>query len=61
MAHTAFNDKRRAQLNCLSHILRFIPYKKVSYDLAELPKRSNKAKYDDDRALIGRRIIPQQF
>jgi polyphosphate kinase 2 len=55
------NDKRRARLNCIAHILRLIPYEKISSDVPELPKRSNKAKYDDGRALNGRRIIPQQF
>src|SRR5713101_5681272 len=41
------DDKRRARLNCISHILSLIPYKKLSKEKVKLPKRSNKQKYDD--------------
>ena len=33
------DDKRRARLNCLAHILRLIPYKRVPRDKVKLPKR----------------------
>jgi polyphosphate kinase 2 (PPK2 family) len=35
------DDKRRARLNCISHILNSIPYKKVERQKVKLPKRSN--------------------
>ncbi len=47
------DDKRRARLNCIAHILSLIPYKKVPSEKVELPKRSNKRKYDD-REVSGR-------
>src|SRR5262249_23476432 len=34
------DDKRRARLNCISHILEQVPYKKVARDKVKLPKRS---------------------
>jgi polyphosphate kinase 2 len=40
------DDKRRARLNCISHILNAIPYKKVERQKVKLPKRSNKGEYD---------------
>src|SRR6201994_521486 len=41
------DDKRRARLNVISHILASIPYKKVSRDKVRLPKRSDKGRYND--------------
>src|SRR5215472_1934100 len=41
------DDKKRARLNCISHILSLIPYKKIRHEKVKLPKRSNKGKYDD--------------
>jgi len=40
------DDKRRARLNCILHILSLIPYKKIHHKKV-MPKRSNKEKYDD--------------
>jgi polyphosphate kinase 2 len=55
------DDKRRARLNCISHILRLIPYKKVSHDKVELPKRGTKGKYDDHASLKGRNFVPERY
>jgi hypothetical protein len=55
------DNKRRARLNCVAHILSLIPYKKVPPAKVELPKRSNKGKYDDHEFLTGRRVVPQQY
>src|SRR6187549_3301818 len=41
------DNKRRARLNCIKHLLSLIPYKKVSSKKIKLPKRSHKHKYDD--------------
>ena len=36
------DDKKRARLNCITHILNLIPYKKVPREKVELPKREMK-------------------
>jgi hypothetical protein len=55
------DDKKRARLNCISHLLTQIPYKKLPQKKIELPKRSNKGAYDDNRSLAGRRFVPEKF
>ncbi len=55
------NDKRRARLNGIAHILSMIPYKKIKRDKVKLPKRSNKHKYDDSVVLNGRNFVPARF
>jgi polyphosphate kinase len=54
------DDKRRARLNCIAHLLRTIPYKKISRDPVELPKRSNKGRYNDN-ALRGVDFIAERY
>jgi polyphosphate kinase 2 len=41
------NDKKRARLNGIKHILSQIPYKKIKRDKIRLGKRSEKDRYDD--------------
>jgi len=41
------DDKRRARLNCISHILKAIPFERISKKKVQLPKRSEKSAYDD--------------
>jgi polyphosphate kinase 2 len=36
------DDKRRARLNCIAHMLSMIPYKDVGFDKPELPKRKKR-------------------
>jgi polyphosphate kinase 2 len=55
------NDKKRARLNVISHILAQIPYKRVKHDKVKLPKRSDKGHYDDDASLKGRKFVEQIF
>jgi polyphosphate kinase len=55
------DDKRRARLNCISHILSTIPHKKMNNDKVKLPKRPNKNKYDDQRALKGRNFVREVY
>src|SRR6478752_6920747 len=52
------DDKRKARLDCLAHLLTLIPYKKVRREQVRLPKRSNKGEYDDQATLKGRCFIP---
>jgi polyphosphate kinase 2 len=55
------DDKRRARLNCISHILALIPYKKVPRPVVKLPKRSNKGRYDDGASLHGRNFVVEKY
>jgi polyphosphate kinase 2 len=55
------NDKRRARLNCIAHILSLIPHKKAPREKVELPKRSTKGKYDDAATLKGRNFVPERY
>ena len=55
------DDKRRARLNCISHILKLIPYKKAPRDKVKLPKRSMKHAYDDQATLKGRKYVAQRY
>ena len=55
------DDKRRARLNCIRHLLSLIPYKKVKRKKVKLPKRSKKDAYDDQATLKGRRFVPAKY
>jgi polyphosphate kinase 2 len=55
------DDKRRARLNCISHILSIIPYKKVRRTKVKLPKRSGKGRYDDRSTLKGRNFVRETY
>jgi polyphosphate kinase len=55
------DDKRRARLNCISHLLSLIPYKRTPRPLVKLPKRSNKGRYDDQAPLKGRRFVAEKY
>ncbi len=55
------DDKKRARLNCITHLLKLVPYKTVPREKVELPKRSMKGAYDDVASLKGRRFVPEKF
>jgi polyphosphate kinase 2 len=55
------NDKRRARLNIISHILKTIPYKKIARDKVKLPKRSHKGSYNDQASLRGMKFVEERF
>jgi len=55
------DDKRRARLNIIAHILEQIPHKKVKREKVELPKRSMKEAYDDQASLKGRRFVAEKY
>ena len=55
------DNKRGARLNCISHFLSLIPYKKVPRDKVKLPPRSNEGHYDDQAPLKGRHFIPEKY
>jgi polyphosphate kinase 2 len=55
------DDKKRARLNCISHLLELIPYKKVPRDRIELPEREMKHAYDDEAPLKKRTFVPEKY
>jgi polyphosphate kinase 2 len=55
------DDKRRARLNVISHILSQIPYKKAPRAEVKLPKREKKDKYDDQAGLRGRKFVAERY
>jgi polyphosphate kinase 2 len=55
------DDKRRARLNCIAHILELVPYEKLPRERVRLPSRSNKHQYDDQVTLEGRRFVPDKY
>jgi polyphosphate kinase len=55
------DDKKRARLNCIAHILSAIEYETVPRQRIKLPKRSRKGEYDDCAAMKGRKVVPQRY
>lgn len=55
------DDKRRARLNCIAHLLSLIPYESVPREKVKLPKRSEKGAYDDDATLEGKTFVPSVY
>lgn len=55
------DDKKRARLNCITHLLSQIPYKELPRETVDLGKRSMKDKYDDEATIEGRNFIPEKF
>src|SRR5262245_56341111 len=57
VAHS--DDKRRARLNILTHILSRIPYEELKREKVELPKREHRGDYKDPNYPF--RLIPEVF
>jgi len=55
------DDKKRARLNCITHLLSMIPYRKVPRGNLELPKRKTKERYNDQASLKGRHFVPEKY
>ncbi len=55
------DDKRRARLNCISHLLQLIPFEEIPREKIKLPERSKKGAYDDQATLIGRHFVPAKY
>ena len=55
------DDKRRARLNCISHLLGLIPYEKLPRKKVQLPERSTRDAYDDRATLEGRRFVKPRY
>jgi polyphosphate kinase 2 len=55
------DDKKRARLNAISHILSQVPYEDVPREKVKLPSRSDKGEYDDEETLVGRRFVAEKY
>jgi polyphosphate kinase 2 len=55
------DDKRRARLNCISHLLDQIPRKALHRKEVTLPARSNEHAYDDQATLRNRQFVEQRY
>ena len=55
------DDKKKARLNCIHHLLSMIPHGKVPREKVTLPKRKNKNSYDDQSSLKGRHFVPEKY
>jgi polyphosphate kinase 2 len=55
------DDKKKARLNCISHLLSLIPAQDVPRERIKLPKRSRKDKYDSAAGLADRRFVPEVY
>ena len=54
-------DKRRARLNCISHLLKTIPYKRLSQEKVKLPERSDKGRYNDQATLRRMKFVAERY
>ncbi len=55
------DDKKKARLNCIAHLLSLIPYQAVPHEKVKLPRRKTKDHYDDQRPLKGRHFVPEKY
>jgi hypothetical protein len=55
------DDKKRARLNGIKHVLSCIPYKKIKRDKIRLGKRSDKYRYDDKINLHKVKLVREVF
>jgi len=55
------DDKRRARLNTIAHLMKLIPYHKIHQSSVKLPRRSKKHAYDDAATIAGRRFVPARY
>jgi hypothetical protein len=55
------DDKRRARLNVISHILETIPYKKIAPERVKLPSRFHKGRYNDQASLRGMKFVEERY
>lgn len=55
------DDKRRARLNCIAHLLKSIPHKRIKREKVELPPRSHKGRYNDQASLRGMKFVEERY
>jgi polyphosphate kinase 2 len=55
------DDKRRARLNLITHLLSQVPYIHSERDSVELPPRDRELAYDDSESIQDRRWVPNRY
>jgi polyphosphate kinase 2 len=55
------DDKKKARLNCISHLLSMIPHGKVPREKVKLPPRDYRKRYDDQAPMKRRHFIPEIY
>jgi polyphosphate kinase len=55
------DDKRRARLNCISHILKTLKPGKAPRSKAKLPKRSIRGRYNDQASLAHQKFVEEVY
>jgi polyphosphate kinase 2 len=53
------DDKKRARLNCIAHILSSIPYEEIPYDPPKLPSRQKSKGYVEPK--LKHQVVPQRW
>ena len=52
--------KRSARLNCISHLLSMVPYKKLPFELPPIPKKRKRGKGVPDVVSFSH-VVPQKY
>jgi polyphosphate kinase len=52
------DDKKRARLNCITHLLSLIPYGEIPFDAADIPKPKKRPE-DAPEAPMFRNFVPE--
>jgi len=55
------DDKKKARLNLISHLLSRIPYEDVPHEKVKLPHRPHKDSYDEEAGLRDRNFVPEVY
>ena len=55
------DDKKKARLNCITHLLSMIPYEDVTGESVELGERELDNEYDDTLDQSERQVVPQIY
>jgi polyphosphate kinase 2 len=55
------DDKRRARLNCIAHLLNQIPYEEVPREEIIMPDPDTTGAFDDRATLASRTFVPERF
>ena len=55
------DNKRKARLNCITHLLNQFPYEEIPFEAPKLPKRKTKNQYDDQEPMKDKRWVEEVF
>ena len=55
------DSKKRARLNCITHLLSQFPYDDLPRDKVKLGKRSTRGSYDDEASIANFNVIPEKY